>query len=206
MQSAYLKSKQILNIMKYPLFKSMLVAGIALAPVAGMAQSKGGAVPESPNAPLLKNDGEGKDGDRKPGDRPARLSPEERAKQLATMFDRLDADANGNLSREEFAKMGARQPRKKGDRKGKEGGPAAKQAEEEKAMKKAAEEKKEAEEKAMKKAADEKKESTEKAAQEAEAKTPEKTRTTGSTGGTGSSASGSQADGSAATGTTAPKP
>lgn len=177
--------------MKYPLFKSMLVAGIALAPVAGMAQSKGGTVPESPNAPLLKNDGEGKDGDRKPGDRPARLSPEERAKQLATMFDRLDADANGNLSREEFAKMGARQPRKKGDRKGKEGGPAAKQAEEEKAMKKAAEEKKE---------------STEKAAQEAEAKTPEKTRTTGSTGGTGSSASGSQADGSAATGTTVPKP
>lgn len=181
----------------------MLVAGIALAPVVGMAQSKGGTVPESPNAPLLKKDGEGKDGDRKQGDRPARLSPEERAKQLAAMFDRLDADANGNLSREEFAKMGARQPRKNGERKGKNGGPVVnKEAEE----KKAAEEKKEAEEKAMKKAADEKKEAAEKAAQEAEAKTPEKTRTTGSTGGTGSSASGSQADGSAATGTTAPKP
>lgn len=186
--------------MKYPLFKSMLVAGIALAPVVGMAQSKGGAVPESPNAPLLKKDGDGKAGDSKQGDRPGRLSPEERAKQLAAMFDRLDADANGNLSREEFAKMGARQPRKNGDRKGKNGGPAGKQAEEEKAMKK------EAEEKAMKKAADEKKEAAEKAAQEAEAKTPEKTRTTGSTGGTGSSASGSQADGSAATGTTVPKP
>lgn len=159
-----------------------------MAPVIAQAQSKGAATPETTNPPLVNKAREDKER------RVARQDPETRARNLATMFDRLDADSNGSLSREEFVKMGTRQPRKNMERKGKR-------------------EPRDAEAKEMKKPEAEKDQETKRAAddtaaadKEAAAKATEKNRTTGTTGGTGSSASGSNADGSANTGTVAPRP
>lgn len=177
--------------MKHSFIKTIVIAGMAMAPVIAQAQSKDPATPESANPPLIKKDGDDQE------KRGARQDPEARTRNLAAMFDRLDADANGSLSREEFVKMGARQPRKNMDRKSKRE-PAEGDAKE---MKKAEAEK----EQEMKKSADDAA-AADKAAKEAAAKATEKNRTTGTTGGTGSSASGSNADGSANTGTVAPRP
>lgn len=177
--------------MKHSFIKTIVIAGVAMAPVIAQAQSKGAATPETTNPPLVNKAGEDKER------RVARQDPETRARNLATMFDRLDADSNGSLSREEFVKMGTRQPRKNMERKSKRE-PREGEAKE---MKKPEAEK----DQEAKKAADDAA-AADKAAKEAAAKATEKNRTTGTTGGTGSSASGSNADGSANTGTVAPRP
>lgn len=132
--------------------------------------------------------------------RPAPGSPEA-TRRRATLFNRLDTNSDGTLTREEFNQMGNRQrpagQTRKNARKNTSNSPAATTTlESEKTVPAKPED--------PRPAAEVKKERVE--PDSAEKRVLDHTRTTGATGGTGSSASGPTADGSTQTGTTEQKP
>lgn len=139
--------------------------------------------------------------------RPDPSSPEA-ARRRAALFGRLDANNDGTLTREEFDQMGNRQrpagPARKNARKGKRTPPAATTTTTTTAPAAETEKNTPAKPEDPRPAAEVKKEPVE--PNSAEKRVLDHTRTTGSTGGTGSSASGPTADGTTQTGTTEQKP
>lgn len=143
--------------------------------------------------------------------RPAPGSPEA-TRRRATLFNRLDTNSDGTLTREEFNQMGNRQrpagQTRKNARKNTPNSPAATTTTPAPARSQTTTPESEktvpANPEDPRPAAEVKKERVE--PNSAEKRVLDHTRTTGSTGGTGSSASGPTADGSTQTGTTEQKP
>lgn len=163
------------------LLKGLLVAGLSFSPWVLTAQT-----PESREAGASQPPKEGTNADKPDLNAKGPPSPQ---RDPAVIFARLDADGNGSLSKDEFAKFFERRGRRDGERKKGDGAAPARVRD--------------------KKTEDANKaETNERAKLRGDEKANESntSRSGGSTGGTGSSASGSAADGSANTGTADPKP